>query len=288
MYTTVSHARIEVHATMISLASLESPAFWSALLGFEIESELVRTRTLGIAAEVVAAAEDEQPFSHLTGIATPYCELFVHALRALEAKALPLPFLYVARAAFAPAEHLLAWACERFGQRYLLAEDAWAYLVPAGAAGWPAHRGLSEDVHNADGVPAVLNSWIALTDVPNTASCMWFVHPRNDPGYPAGAWDANVLDHGRAAPVMAGDALLWNANILHWGGQSASSSRASYTFTLVSEASPFAQSLRTMPVAPTFRQRLDAIAAQLLTYRGMTHIDPRFLAWASATCALRR
>jgi Phytanoyl-CoA dioxygenase (PhyH) len=288
MYTTVvANAKIEEHPAMThlaSLASLESPAFWSALFGFEIESDPE------CSAKVLPIAEKDQPFVHLEGVANPYCDRFVHALRALEANGLPLPFLYVARAAFGPAEQLLAWASERFGQRYVLAEDAWAYLVPAGASGWPAHRGVSLDVRNEQGAPDVLNSWIALTDVEVTGSCMWFVHPKMDPGYPSGGWDAKVLEHGHPVPVNAGDALLWNANVLHWGGRSAPLApvRASYTFTLVSESSAFAKSLRTMPVAPTFRQRLDVIAAQLLTYSTMTELSPRYLEWAKVTCALRR
>ncbi len=215
------------------------------------------------------------------------------AIDALVDAGLPPIFLYVYDEAWAVLPALLARAQPILGPTDVLV-DLWAWRVPPGKRGWTPHRGSVVLERTGDGRPALLNAWIALRDVSPSEACIHLVPKGDDPFYPTeldrppSEVPDDVLARAVALPTVAGEALAWDANVLHWGGESATTAepRRSYSFTLRArrgEGSPEALPLEAM----TFRDRLDAIATSIVTYAGIEDIAPSILRWARATSALR-
>jgi hypothetical protein len=172
------------------------------------------------------------------------------------------------------------------GAPYELLADAWAFHVAPGASGWSPHRG-SYDLGDRE-APELLNAWIALTDVPIESSCMHVVPLDRDVHYPT---DLRTHDTraSQPLPVRAGAALVWNANVLHWGGASATHApgpRMSITFTLRRLGA--ARAGRAIEAERLdHRARLDIVADQVLLYGELERSLPaEFHEWARLTHAL--
>ena len=80
----------------------------------------------------------------------------------------------------------------------------------------------------ADGLPSLLNTWVAITDATHLNSCIYVVLGRYDPGFPL--WNKKKsrnnaagtnfdLRNIRALPMKAGSVLGWTPHLLHWGGR---------------------------------------------------------------------
>jgi len=86
---------------------------------------------------------------------------------------------------------------------------------------------------------------------------------------------------GEAFEALPGDALLWDANVAHWGGASshrAQGPRISATYTcVVGDAGALA---RVEPKTLSFSQRLTLISDQIATYHGMEAVPHAALGWA--------
>jgi hypothetical protein len=259
---------------MLPLSEFESEAFWSKLFG---TPPTASPNLLGVkrdqSAYRVRATDAIQQY-HAT------------CIQRLHDEGIPLVFLYVLASIWNTGEQLCAALSLALQHRYAIANDAWAFRVAASEKGWSPHRGVYEPLSLS--TPEVINAWIALTDVPREASCMWLVAPDDDPEYPTGPATNAALVKGLPYPMAAGEALLWNANTLHWGGASAANAptRLSYTFTLVREGSH--ASLARMPPAPTFRERLNCIAQQICTYQAHEPLHPHYLNWAKLTLRLQQ
>ncbi|MBX3190010.1 MAG: phytanoyl-CoA dioxygenase family protein [Labilithrix sp.] len=208
---------------------------------------------------------------------------------ALDDAGLPPLFVYAFDATWRIGARLAAALSRATGAPYVLVPDAWAFRVPPGPehGGWAPHRGtyeLSVDRR----APDVLNVWIAVTDATIDNSCMFVVPLDRDPAYPGDLGShLAARDGGVALPAPAGTALVWNANVLHWGGPStrlARAPRVSITFTLARGTDRGVVDVARLD----HRARLDLVADQIQAYGDR---DPTLGAalrrWADVTVGLR-
>jgi hypothetical protein len=213
------------------------------------------------------------------------CAQLAETIATLRGHGIPGVFVYAFDEPWAIGEDLRARL-----PGYELVADAWAFHVLPGRTGWSAHRGVSHVLLDRER-PEVVNAWVALSDAPIDRSCMHFVALDDDPAYPD-RLDSIAITKPHARPVVAGTALVWNANTLHWGGPcepTAAGPRTSCTFTLVREDAAERFGARTVrPAGLSFADRLDLIADQIVTYgSGQPDISEEILEWARASSALR-
>lgn len=236
------------------------------------------------------------------GIATlatavaPATQRALHAaIEQLAARDLPATFVYLFDDAWRLAEDLRARVSRAFGREYRLVEDVWAWrIAPGEGRGWTAHRGIAHERLDR-AAPEILNLWVALSDVEANRACMHAIPLGDDPAYP-GALDAIDAPPGavRVLPLAAGDALVWNANVLHWGGvcaPDATGPRLSCSFTLcrADAAARFGDLVMLRPLAELdLGRRALAVARMVELYGGVGRADVRdaVRAWAALTRAL--
>lgn len=211
------------------------------------------------------------------------------AIDALSRETLPPLFVYAYPAVWAIGARIAEAISRVLSARYDFIEDAWAFRVPVGPAhaGWPPHRGSYELARDRS-APDSLNVWIAISDATVDNSCMHVVPLDRDPAYPNDLRShAAAATEGVALPVAAGTALVWNANVLHWGGPSterAKEPRTSITFTLRRH-----DDARTSAKIGSHAERLDVIADQILTYGELERtLSPRIRRWAELRVGLRK
>ncbi|HEY8078489.1 MAG TPA: hypothetical protein VIF62_30375, partial [Labilithrix sp.] len=113
-----------------------------------------------------------------------------------------------------------------------------------------------------------------------------------DPHYPIDLERVDApIERTRAVPVAAGTAVLWNANVLHWGGRCSARAvgpRYSCTFTLCREDSLARLGLRAVdPLALDFRARIELIAEQIVVYGdAQPDVSAEVRAWARLVSSL--
>ena len=179
------------------------------------------------------------------------------------------------------------WICSRLpairrivesslGAGYLQLPHVWVHVVPSvdGASGWRPHF----DGPESDRVSV----WVALTDATTENGCMHVVPRRALPSAFRGDWHAgktvSVLDAARALhasrplPTLAGGAIGWTFDVLHWGGSCVTTggSRRALSMEFV-QAAESARDANENVLAidgslPTFEQRVDMIAEAIATY----------------------
>lgn len=217
------------------------------------------------------------------------CEPLRDVVDALVAESSPGVLVYLLDAIWQLGAAVCAAASEFLGGRYVLAADAWAWSIPPGRGrGWAPHRGV-DTVLLDRARPEVVNVWVALSDARRERACMHAIDLDHDPGYPSDLARVDAApEHVVPLPVEAGAILMWNANVLHWGGACeahAVGPRTSCSFTLLRQdaveriGGPLADEL----------DRLTLVAAQIATYgHGQPDISPEFSEWARATLAYSR
>jgi phytanoyl-CoA dioxygenase PhyH len=250
---------------------------------------------LGAAGDSEAAtALIDDGFAPLSAVAPEAtCARLVDAIERLTAAGLPAMFVYLFDEPWQVGEAVGARVSAILGRRYEVVEDIWAWRIePGKGRGWPAHRGLSEPLLARE-APELVNTWVALSDVEANRACMHFVPLDEDPSYPAAL---HVLDAPlsavRTAPLQAGAALAWNANVLHWGGPcspDAMGARVSCSFSLARCDALGGLALpRAHDAVTDLRARLDAIARLLVIYgEGQPDVREPVLAWAHASVAMK-
>jgi hypothetical protein len=211
------------------------------------------------------------------------------AIEALESEKLPAVFAFVYDAFWEPLDALVSSAGKVLGP-YEALSDVWAWYISEniGNSGWPAHRGHSHYEISADGMPIMLNIWIALTDCSSDEACIWIVPLTDDPNYPNHLERSDGINRAICLPVQSGDALAWNANALHWGGkmtERARGPRVSFSYTLRTLEAP--RIAETLPPVLTFENRLDLIADMIITYRENHSLDKEIKEWAIINRVLR-
>ena len=150
----------------------------------------------------------------------------------------------------------------------------WAWHVNHGQGGWAAHRDKSFNTIGNDGWPKSLTAWVALSNVGPDDACIYAIPAFADPNYPASASiEIKNIQSIRALPASAGTCLLWNQNILHWGGKLSSWSteaRVSIAFEYQrSDILPYNTPLLAANALPSVQTRLRIIAKQLLQFKHM-------------------
>jgi hypothetical protein len=246
------------------------------------------------AAERIAA----EGWTELEGLVpTHICASLVTLVGRIVDAGLPAVFVYLHPTVLEVGELVRRRVSELLGARYELIEDLWAWKIEPGHEGWPPHRGTDGALLDRR-APELLNTWVALSDAPVDRACMCFVPLDADANYPSDVGRHEVpAGGGRAAPVAAGTALAWNANVLHWGGrcaEDAPAARVSCSFTLArADAVDDGERLGIGDawLAPSELgplDRVDLVASQIDTYgEGQPDVSPEILAWARAACAFR-
>ena len=114
----------------------------------------------------------------------------------------------------------------------LVPDEFEAYFIDTddGESGSGPHRDSlrSAKAFAADGMPTLVNIWVALTDATPLNSCMYVLPGHLDPDYPRPreqrGGEQNLheiqLQDVRSLPVKAGSVICWSSSLLHWGGRS--------------------------------------------------------------------
>lgn len=225
--------------------------------------------------------------------AADLCARLLDGIERLTAAGLPATFVYLFDETWRLGLQVGARVSAMIGARYEVVEDVWAWrIAPGTGRGWPPHRGLAAPLLDRD-TPQLINTWVALSEAEADRACMHFVPLDDDPSYPGALAGLEApLQTVRAAPLRAGDALAWNANILHWGGPCAPRARGprvSCSFSLVrSDALAELAFPAASGAVGDLGARLDAVARQIVTYgRGQSDVSAAVLAWADAAAVMK-
>jgi Phytanoyl-CoA dioxygenase (PhyH) len=209
-------------------------------------------------------------------------ESLAAAVKTLVANDLPTPFAFVYDEFWHPFQRLRHVLEQVFGRPYLMLPDFWVWHVsPAKAeSGWSPHRDKGRMSLFEDGTPKSLTVWLPLTAATPLNGCLYLVPADRDPTYRTereSEWTFKMPDV-RALPAKAGDLLMWNQAVLHWGAHAserAAEPRISMAFEFQrDDVKPFNQPLLAPGVAPGFDDRLKLICKQILQYQHMYGLSP--------------
>jgi hypothetical protein len=223
------------------------------------------------------------------------CAALTRAIEALRARELPATFVYAFDEPWVIGARIRDRISQLVRREYQLVEDVWAWHIAPGSDGWPPHRGVHHVQLDRD-APEIINVWVALTEVTPDRACMHAIPLGDDPGYPDALHRLDApLPSVRALPARAGNALFWNANVLHWGGHCARRAvgpRVSCSFTLCRDdaVSRFPDLVLLPPLAELdLTRRMDALARMIRVYgANQSDVSPHVLDWASVTHELAR
>ena len=207
--------------------------------------------------------------------------MMADTVRRFSADGIPPVFCFLFDEFWAPFHALDAMHGGLLGP-YSFLPDFWIWNVdPAkGDAGWKPHRDRGHLALRSDGGPVSLTTWIPLSDATPLNSCMYVVPAHADPTY--GTPHENEIRFElpaiRALPAKAGEILVWNQALLHWGSRSshrATKSRISMAFEFqANDSKPFNTPLLPPDKPVPFDVRLRLIAKQVVQYRHMYEVDP--------------
>jgi hypothetical protein len=219
-------------------------------------------------------------------------EALARAIVALRDEGIHPLFVYVFDEmwrAVAAVTHRLSGA---LGGEVDVVADFWAWCIDPrrDARGWEPHRDFYREARGADGVPSLVNVWLALTPASTRNGCIHVVPLGRDASWPGDLKKLPPEELGEALPIGAGEALSWNANLCHWGGKTdpaCEDLRMSAGIFACRRDWPHTTSPR-VPAALSFRDRLDQIAHQFLVY-GQRELpkDAPLLEWARMTHTMR-
>jgi hypothetical protein len=170
------------------------------------------------------------------------------------------------------------------GSGYRILPDFWTWHVDpeADESGWRPHRDKGRKSLAADGTPLSLTVWIPLMEASPQNSCMYILPANRDPVYNTEkerAWQVD-LPHVRALPGQQGDFFCWNQAVLHWGSASSRFARTPRLSMALEfqrgDHEPFNRPLIEPFVNLKFEIRLKLVAKQILQYKHMYPLAPRF------------
>lgn len=214
--------------------------------------------------------------------------LMAKTVRALDADGISPVFAFVYDEFWIPLFKLHRIYQEILGADYQVLPDFWIWNVEPsrGDAGWTPHRDKDRNSLLPDGTPKSLSTWIPLTPATTLNGCMYCVPAHLDQTYntPDEMKWTFELASVRALPGMPGDFFIWSQALLHWGSRTsprAPESRISMAFETQRGDVP----AMNLPLIPRlqlldFPSRLKLICKQVLQYRHMYKVDPRFEALA--------
>ena len=216
-------------------------------------------------------------------------ESLAAAVKVLVSKDLPPPFAFVYDEFWRPFHRLRNVLEQVFGHSYLMLPDFWVWHVsPAKAeSGWSPHRDKGRKALFEDGTPKSLTVWLPLTAATPLNGCLYLVPADRDPTYGTereSEWTFKMPDV-RALPAKAGDLLMWNQAVLHWGAHAserAAEPRISMAFEFQrDDVKPFNRPLLAPDAAPGFDDRLKLICKQILQYEHIYGLRPEMQEMAS-------
>jgi hypothetical protein len=177
------------------------------------------------------------------------------------------------------------------GEKYHKLPDMWAWHIdPAKEErGWNVHRDRHLGTLFDDGRPKSISVWIPLTDATVENGCMHVVPAARDPNYYTKSeeiyysdWEEHFYENDKVAvEAKAGDLLVWNQQLLHWGGSSTNkdaSPRISVSVEFVADYVTRLQNHKEQyPVkpwlnpfhVPTFDKKAELINTVVLRYQHM-------------------
>jgi hypothetical protein len=174
------------------------------------------------------------------------------------------------------------------GPDYKMLPDFWAWHVdPKRAeAGWAPHVDRTrQSPLAADGTPLSLTCWIPLSEANPLNSCIYVVPAYLDPFYnrPSARSAPPRPETIRALPAKAGDYLIWNQAVLHWGSGSSEFADAARMSMAIEfqrgDIDPFNVPL--LDAIPDFTGRLNLLGKQILQYRHMYSFTEELVAVAN-------
>lgn len=156
-------------------------------------------------------------------------------------------------------------------------------------AGWAPHRDRDRFSVDENNKPKVLTLWVPLTEAKPTNGCIYLVPAHLDRNYGTenennlGGFDLASI---RALPAKPGDFLIWNHSILHWGAKAAEDSREpriSIGFEFqCGELEPMKEKIYDPLKMPSFEERLDIIASQIIQYVHMYDVPQSMIDFAKS------
>jgi hypothetical protein len=217
----------------------------------------------------------------------------VQIVRRLSTDALSPVFAFVYDEFWLPFRKLDAIYRALLGDRNYYLPDFWIWDVDPkrNEAGWQPHRDKGRIALLADGAPKSLTTWIAISAATTLNGCMYMVPANLDPTYNT---DAEYtcrfpLQSVRALPAAAGDVLIWNQAVMHWGSMTsprAPESRVSMAFEFQrADIAPMRQPLLVPGAVHNFQARLALIAKQMLQYQHMYVLRPEIAQLAQKLAA---
>jgi hypothetical protein len=224
---------------------------------------------------------------YLQGAAETLSELAPRLAEAVETCArldIPPPFIFLFDETWAAFYALHPMLSFFLGAAYKVLPDFWTWrLDPQRAdAGWRPHRDKGRMALDFGRAPESLTVWIPLTEALPQNGCMYILPANRDPVYGTeaeGEWKIDV-SKVRAMPARPGEFLCWNQAVLHWGGEAsrfAERPRISMALEFQSGARPPFNNPLIAPFSNlTFESRLRLVGKQLLQYRHMYPLAPRF------------
>jgi hypothetical protein len=215
--------------------------------------------------------------------------LMADPVRALSAANMSPLFAYLYDEFWYPLFKLQLLHRALLGGSYRVLPDFWILDVDPkkGGAGWRPHRDKGRRALFEDGSPKSLTTWISLSRATPLNGCLYVVPAQHDPTYATADENEMKFDYQsiRALPAEAGDFVIWNQALLHWGGKSspaAPESRVSMALQLQrADVPPFDNPLiEPLEILP-FEARVRLIARQLYRYRHLYELDPKLARMAS-------
>lgn len=209
------------------------------------------------------------------------------AADSLDETGLPAAFLFVYDETWLLFAGIRPLLSRLLGEGYRMLPDFWAWHVAArdDDAGWAPHRDRGRKALLADGGPAALTAWIAISEATPDNGCMYLVPADRDPTYNTAAEDEHrfALSDIRALPAAPGTILFWNQAVLHWGARSSRRGTGPRISASVEfqrgDVDPFNTPLLPSDVFPDLDGRLRLIAKQLVQYSHMYRATPAVTAF---------
>ena len=242
----------------------------------------------------IASFLDREGYVHLEQLQWQLpIDVLADSVQRIQARGLVPPFCFIYDEfwmLFAKLDPLLQG---QLGKDYQQLPDFWAWIVDPrrGESGWKPHRDKGYKALFPDGRPRALTAWVALSDSTTHNGCMYIVPADRDPTY----GKVNDQDHKfdlsdiRALPAKAGDTLVWNQAVLHWGSRSAPRNvppRVSVAFEFQCAESHKLNDFVMVPKQiPSFEARISLICKQILQYQHMYPLQQSLKTFAEQVVA---
>lgn len=158
----------------------------------------------------------------------------------------------------------------------------WVWVVDPskGESGWKPHRDKGLNSLFPDNRPKSLTVWIPLTEATPLNGCIYILPMHLDGELQGEKKKITNLSHIRALPAKAGNALLWNQFVFHWGAQTsprAKRSRVSVAFEVQrSDVPRFKPKLLKPLKNHSLDTRVKLICKQILQYTHMYDLAEQF------------